>query len=119
MPAGLTQGAGWEVGVSRTIPLPPATVWDLISSEEGLALWPGPGARLAPEKGTQYTTTEGTTGEVRSYRPGDRIRLTYRPHGDDHHTTFQLDISAAPRGKAVLRSGREGLRGAEECPAAA
>ncbi|GAA4659754.1 hypothetical protein GCM10023347_09020 [Streptomyces chumphonensis] len=108
MPAGLTQGAGREVGarIVGAIPRPPAAVWDVIGSEEGSAPWPGPGARSAPERGTQDTTTEGTTGEVRRYRSGDRSRLTYRPHGDDHHTTFQGTVSVAAVGRQELRFPR-------------
>ncbi|MBW1600045.1 SRPBCC domain-containing protein [Streptomyces sp. JJ38] len=113
MPTGFTQDAGWQIGVSKTLAHPPSAVWEFISSEEGLALWIGPGVRLTPEKGSRYTTEEGD-GEVRSYRPGDRIRLTYRPKGDDHHTTRQIAVTATPDGRAMLRFHEERLRSAEE-----
>ncbi|MGX1883591.1 SRPBCC family protein [Streptomyces sp. NPDC055287] len=110
MPTGLTQDSGWEIGVSRTLPHPPAAVWEFIASPEGFALWLGEGAEPAAEKGASYRTADGATGEVRSYRPGDRIRLT---HGS---TTVQVTVSAAPGGadRAVLTFHQEHLADAEE-----
>lgn len=119
VPTGLTQDAGWEIGVSRTLPHPPAAVWEFIASPEGVALWLGPGAELTAEKGAAYRTADGITGEVRSYRPGDRVRVTYGS------TTVQVAVSAAASGsgagsssgageKAVLRFHQERLANAGE-----
>ncbi|MFI7367281.1 SRPBCC domain-containing protein [Streptomyces sp. NPDC050149] len=109
MPTGLTKDAGWQIGVSRTLPHPAATVWDFISSPEGIALWLGPGTVLAPEQGTPYRTTAGVAGEVRGYRPADRIRVT---HGT---TTVQVALTPAADGaRTVLRFHQEHLASAEE-----
>jgi uncharacterized protein YndB with AHSA1/START domain len=108
MPTGLTRDAGWEIGVSRTLPHSPTAVWEFISGPEGLALWLGPGADLAPERGAPYETAAGVAGEVRGYRPGDRIRVT---HGD---TTVQVAVTPAPEGRAVLRFHQERMASAQE-----
>ncbi|MEU0835314.1 SRPBCC domain-containing protein [Streptomyces sp. NPDC005969] len=109
MPTGLTKDAGWQIGVSRTLPHPAAIVWDFISSPEGIALWLGPGAVLTPEPGTPYRTTEGVAGEVRGYRPADRIRVT---HGT---TTVQVALTPAADGaRTMLRFHQEHLASAEE-----
>ncbi|EMF56003.1 MULTISPECIES: SRPBCC domain-containing protein [Streptomyces] len=105
---GLTRDAGWEVGVSRTLPQSPAAVWEFISGPRGLELWLGAGARLTPERGASYETAAGATGEVRGYRPGDRIRVTY---GD---TTVQVAVSAAGGGRSVLVFHQERMAGPEE-----
>ncbi|MDX3517498.1 SRPBCC domain-containing protein [Streptomyces scabiei] len=105
---GLTKDAGWQVGVSRTLRQSPATVWEFISGPRGLALWLGAGARLSPERGTGYETDAGARGEVRGYRPGDRIRVTY---GD---TTVQVAVSAAGGGRSVLVFHQERMAGPEE-----
>ena len=105
---GLTKDAGWEVGVSRTLPQSPDAVWEFISGPRGLELWLGAGARLTPERGAAYETDEGATGEVRGYRPGDRIRVTY---GD---TTVQVAVSAAGGGRAVLVFHQERMASTEE-----
>lgn len=43
MPTGLTQDAGWEIGVSRTLPLPADALWDFVAGEEGWPSGSGPG----------------------------------------------------------------------------
>ncbi|HEY9375073.1 SRPBCC domain-containing protein [Streptomyces sp.] len=108
MPTGLTRDAGWEIGVSKTFPLPLAAVWDFVVSPEGVALWLGSGASLPTEKGEPYETADGVAGELRSYRPGDRVRLTYGP------TTLQVAVSAAGEGRTVLRFHQERMADAAE-----
>ncbi|WP_142215078.1 SRPBCC domain-containing protein [Streptomyces sp. SLBN-118] len=108
MPEGLTKDAGWEIGVSRTLPLPVAAVWEFVASQEGVALWLGDGVRLPTEKGESYETGDGIAGEVRSYRPGDRVRLTYGT------STLQIAVSASGEGRTVLRIHQERLANAEE-----
>ncbi|MBC2875465.1 MULTISPECIES: SRPBCC family protein [Streptomyces] len=109
MPTGLTKDAGWQIGVSRTLPHPAAVVWDFVAGSEGIALWLGPGAVLTPERGTPYRTTAGVTGEVRGYRPADRIRVT---HGT---TTVQVALAPAADGaRTTLRFHQEHLASAEE-----
>ena len=103
---GLTKDAGWEIGVSRTVPHPLDEVWRLLTSDEGLALWLGEGARLAPSRGARYATADGTEGEVRGYRDRDRIRLTWRPPGWAHDSTLQVAVTrrGAARRCASTRS---------------
>ncbi|MGI5402216.1 SRPBCC family protein [Streptomyces sp. CA-135486] len=102
MPTGLTQDAGWEIGVSKTLPLPVDIVWEFIASPEGVACWLGEGTQLPTRKGESYEREDGIAGEVRSYRPGDRVRLTYGT------TTLQVAVSAAGE-KTVLRFHQERL----------
>ncbi|NUP25973.1 MAG: SRPBCC domain-containing protein [Nocardia sp.] len=101
MPTGLTADAGWQIGVSRTLPHPPDVVWDYLTGPAGLACWLGSGAEPAPEPGAPYRTDTGVTGEIRSYRPGDRIRLTYGP------TTVQVALTAATGDRTRLRFHQE------------
>ncbi|WP_328915435.1 MULTISPECIES: SRPBCC family protein [unclassified Streptomyces] len=111
-PTGLTRDAGWEIGVSRILPLSPAEVWDFLVGPEGLALWLGKVA-LPTEKGEEYETADGTRGEIRGYQTQDRIRLTWRPAGWTHDTTVQ--VAMAPSGSGtVLRFHQERLADAEE-----
>jgi uncharacterized protein YndB with AHSA1/START domain len=105
---GQTRDVGFEIGVSRTVPLPRQVVWDFLTSPDGQAVWLGPGARLAPERGHRYETADGTGGEVRSFRELDRIRLTWRPAGWSHDTTVQVTVSG-PEHATVLRFHQEWL----------
>jgi uncharacterized protein YndB with AHSA1/START domain len=112
-PVGLTRDAGWEIGVSRTVPHALDEVWRLLTSDEGLALWLGEGARLDPVRGSRYATADGTEGEVRGYRERDRIRLTWRPPNWTHDSTLQVAVTPARRG-TTLRFHQERLADAGE-----
>ncbi|MEO3753277.1 SRPBCC domain-containing protein [Streptomyces sp. B6B3] len=108
MPTGLTKDAGWQIGVSRTLSHSPEAVWNLVSRPEGLALWLGAGADLVPERGATYRTESGVTGEVRSYHPGERIRLTH------DSTIVQVTVTSAGGGRAVLGFHQERMASSEE-----
>jgi uncharacterized protein YndB with AHSA1/START domain len=93
MPVGQTKDVGWEIGVSRTVAGSAEDVWDLLTSSKGTRLWLGSGLSWPAEKGTAYELDDGTTGEVRSFRPRDRIRLTWQPPSWDHESTVQVAIT--------------------------
>ena len=112
-PTGLTRDADWEIGVSRTVSAPLNAVWSLLTSERGVALWLGGGAALPRVAGSAYRTADGTTGEVRSYHEGDRVRLTWRPRDWDHDATLQIAVSG-DEVKTTIRFHQERLASAEE-----
>jgi uncharacterized protein YndB with AHSA1/START domain len=113
-PTGLTRDAGWQIGVSRTLPHPPEVVWDFIDSPEGIALWLGE-VVLPREKGAPYETADGVRGEIRSHRPGDRVRLTWQRPDQERPSTVQVAVTPAPSGRGtVLRFHQERLAGQEE-----
>jgi uncharacterized protein YndB with AHSA1/START domain len=103
---GLTKDAGWEIGVSRTVHRSLDDVWALLASVAGQAIWLGPGADLDPVPGAAYDTTSGIVGEMRSWRPGDRIRLTWRPPTWDHDSTVQVAVTGGTD-KTVVRFHQE------------
>ena len=99
-PTGLTQDAGWQVGVSRTLPIDLEAVWKLLISPAGLQLWLG--ETTAPlTNGSEYATKDGTSGEVRSLRPRDRVRLTWKPESREQPATIQVAVTPASRGTTV------------------
>lgn len=108
-----TAGSGWQVGVSQTVPFPSAQVWDFLVGRDGVEIWLGPGAELATELGSPYETANGTTGEIRGYTEGDRLRLTWRPKDWDHDSTLQVSVSGNDQ-KCTLRFHQEWLTGTEE-----
>ena len=111
-PVGLTRDAGWQIGVSRTLPVTAEEAWDLLTSPGGLALWLGQGLS-APAKGARYRTADGTEGEFRSVRPGDRVRLTWRPRWREREAIVQVVLVATPTGCSV-RFHSERLNSAAE-----
>ncbi len=113
-PVGLTRDAGWQVGVARTLPLDPEAAWALLLSPAGLAAWLGDDLPALPaEPGAAYRTAGGTSGEVRSHHPGDRVRVTWRPPGREAPATLQATVRPAARG-ASIRLHAERLAGPDE-----
>lgn len=106
-PTGLTQEVGWEVGVSRTFACSLQRAWDVVSAE-GLATWLGEAPDAVWEPGASYETTDGTRGQVRSYRELDRIRLTWQSEDWDHEATVQVALTGGD-GKATVRFHTERL----------
>jgi uncharacterized protein YndB with AHSA1/START domain len=95
MPTGRTKDAGWEIGVSKTLPIRIDRLWELLTGADGLRLWLGTIDRLPTSVGDAYETAEGTVGEIRSYHERYRVRLTWRPKDWDHDTTLQLTVTQA------------------------
>lgn len=113
-PVGLTKDAGWQIGVSRTVPHDLDEVWTTLLSPAGLALWLGPGAALGDEPGDPWSATDGARGELRSLRPGDRVRVLHRPPGRDADTVVQLVVRPAAGGGTSVRLHQERLADADE-----
>jgi uncharacterized protein YndB with AHSA1/START domain len=112
---GQSADVGFQIGVQRTLPMSTEALWSLLLSPEGLAVWLGELPGLTLEKGARYQTAEGTTGELRSCKPGRRLRLTWQPPELRAPTTLQLTVSA-PRGatdRASLRFHQEKLLDAQ------
>lgn len=114
MPTGLTKDAGWQIGVSRTLPYPPEDVWALLTSPEGAEIWAGPEAVIVPEPGTRWSASDGSRGEIRSHDPGRKLRLTFRPAGWSHETTVQIVVVQATGQRASVRFHQERLADAAE-----
>lgn len=112
-PVGQTKDAGWQIGVRRTHPHELEHVWATLLSPAGLAVWLGPGAQLGDEAGDAYATDDGISGELRSLRPGDRMRLTWRPAARAEATILQLTVRPAASG-TTLGIHQERLADADE-----
>jgi uncharacterized protein YndB with AHSA1/START domain len=113
-PTGLTKDAGWEIGVSRTLDRPVQEVWDFLTSDAGTAVWLGAGVQRLDEPGAAYETEAGTAGEIRSFRPQDRVRLTWQPEEWDHDSTVQFTVTAAPGDRTRVVFHQERLADAAE-----
>lgn len=113
MPVGKTKDAGWQIGVSVTVGHPVEKVWRTLVSPAGLALWLGEDVCFRGDKKEPYRTADGVTGELRSFRPGDRIRLTWRPAHWERDATVQIALEDKG-GRTGIRFHQERLAGAAE-----
>lgn len=99
---GKTKGQGWEIGVRKTFPVGTGQLWEALTTQPGLGYWLGTGVEAADfKKGDTYTTTEGTTGDIRSYEAGSLIRLTWQPIDLDAPSTLQIRVFPAKKGSTL------------------
>ncbi len=110
---GQTSQIGFEIGVSRTVPLAAGEVWRRLTGPDGVRAWLGDAAPLRFEAGESYRLPDGTTGEVRVAVAGKRLRITRRPDGWARPATIQIRLT--PKGeKTVVTFHEENLTGADE-----
>lgn len=108
---GQSSGVGFQIGVQRTIPVGREALWELLTGEDGVALWLGTTDSFEAEQGFCYRTAEGVEGEIRRVHPRDRIRLTWQPPELEQPTTLQVTLSC-PRNtdeRTTLRFHQEKL----------
>jgi uncharacterized protein YndB with AHSA1/START domain len=110
---GLTQDAGWQAGASRTFPVDRTTAWSALVSGPGLRAWLGGLDALPTGTGDPYETEDGVRGEVRSWRPEDRLRLKWQPPGRAEPAVLQVALSES-RGGTVVRLHADHLADADE-----
>ena len=113
---GQTADAGFQIGVRRTVGLPPAEAWELVVGRPDL--WLGEGARVAFAPGERYAVppgngAPGARGEVRVVRPGDRMRMTWQPDGWPAPAILQITVTPAAAGRATIGLHLEKLADAE------
>ncbi len=96
---GKTAAVGYQIGVRRTLPCGEEALWSLLLSPEGQTIWLGGAIEL--EDGARYTLDNGTTGQVKVYKPWSHIRLTWQPHGWARPSTVQVRVAAASRGTTL------------------
>lgn len=107
-PVGKTKSQGWEIGVSRTLPVSPVKAWDMMMAALGIA-WED----TAYEKGTPIETDDKTRVEIRSYERGSLIRMKWQPEGWDFRSTLQIRVKPAKTG-ATISVHHEWLENAEQ-----
>ena len=100
-PVGKTKTQGWEIGVSRTLPVSTEKVWKLLMTQPGLGYWLGTGVDPHFKKGESFTTADGTQGEIRSYNDGSLIRMRWQPPEWDFESTLQIRVKPSKTGATI------------------
>ena len=110
---GQTSGADFQIGVQKTLPVPPEIAWEMLTTGAGRDVWLGHVEKLEFRKGAEYRTDDGRTGEVRSCVPGQRVRLTWSHPDLARPSTLQVTL--VPSGdRTSVRFHQERLGNAEE-----
>jgi uncharacterized protein YndB with AHSA1/START domain len=108
---GETADAGFEVGVHKTVAAGADSAWDFLLSPQGLKLWLGRIDELKLEPKAPYQTGDGVKGEIKTFKTGEFIRMTWQPAGAKASTTLQLRLAATGPGKTRLSFHHEKLSG--------
>lgn len=93
-PIGLTRDSGYQVGARKSFPVAFEKAWDFLFSERGIEIWLGKTDPDNLEEGLPFTTQEGHEVEVRLFKPGSHIRLSYKPR--DWKNTSLLQVRLIP-----------------------
>lgn len=116
---GETEGAGFQIGVQRTVAIPHERAWRLLTSPDGVRAWlgdlagAGDALELELEEGETYRLADGAEGEVRVVRPNKHLRITWQPEGWSRASTIQARVE--PKGeKTVISFHEEHLPSPEE-----
>ncbi|MGG7665069.1 hypothetical protein [Dyadobacter sp. BHUBP1] len=104
--------SGYEVGVSRTFPLPVQKAWELIASEQGLSTWLGPLVDGRVGMGESFKTQDGIVGTVTVLAPGSHFRVAWKPEYWRYNSTLQVRVvgsKSKSAGKSVISFHHEKL----------
>lgn len=112
-PVGKTKSQGWEIGVSRTLPVDSETAWDMILTALRLPAAVIDPAAGSPEKGKVLEAEDRTRIEIRSYEQYGLIRMKWQPPGWESNSTLQIRVRPARNG-ATISIHHEWLADAEQ-----
>lgn len=89
--------------VSRAVPQPVDDVWQVLTTPTGAEALLGKGAEIGG-KGEPWRSVDGSHGVVRSYHPGQQVRVTW--HADEHAPSTLVELHIIPEGEGTRLSLR-------------
>lgn len=93
---------GFQMSKQRTFMPEPQAAWQLVTSPAGLEVWLGEGAPRKLREGLLFELADGTGGEVRTIKPGERIRLAWYPQQWDSPSILQVWTNASTSGRGTI-----------------
>jgi uncharacterized protein YndB with AHSA1/START domain len=108
---GKTRDAGFQIGARRTMPLPLAEAWQLLTSRDGVKIWLGAPIDLAGD--AAYQLPDGTSGTVSVFKPNSHLRMSWQPPTWPRPSIIQ--VRAIPNGtRTTFAFHQEHLPGPDE-----
>lgn len=86
------------------------TLWKLISSAEGIAIWLRPLSPLSLKKGESFEAEGGVFGEIRTLKVGERLRLRWQDTDWEKPSVLQIYCVQQKNGKSILVFSQEKLK---------
>lgn len=103
---GETADVGFEVGVHKTVEISKTAAWKAVTSTSWMSRWLYATPKLVEKR---PFNNEKVAGEIRVVKPGERIRLAWKPVGWERSSTVQITVQTAPSGKTRLAFHHEKL----------
>ena len=104
--------SGYEIGVTRTFPIPTQKAWELMTSDQGLNAWLGELEDGSIGTSKSFKTKEGVTGTITVLEPGSHFRMAWKPEDWHHSSTLQVRVTGSKSknaGKSVISFHHEKL----------
>lgn len=89
--------------VSRAVPQPVGDVWQVMTTPTGAEALLGKGAELGG-KGEPWRSEDGSHGVVRSYHPGQQVRISW--HANEQAPSTLVELHLIPEGEGTRLSLR-------------
>ncbi|MCF0069936.1 SRPBCC domain-containing protein [Dyadobacter sp. CY261] len=104
--------SGYEVGVTRTVRVPLKKAWEIMTSQEGLAIWLGDITKGDVSEGASFETKQGITGTITVLEADSHFRMAWKPASWRNSSTLQVRVTgskARSAGKSVINFHHEKL----------
>lgn len=100
-PVGQTKSQGWQIGVSRTLPISLEKAWEMILDALELPSEMIQQQQHSYNKGTVLETGSATRIEIRSHEPYSLLRMKWHPKGWSRSSTLQIRVRPAKTGTTI------------------
>lgn len=87
---GLTQDSGWQVGVRKTLPIPPEKAWEFLFSKENLRIWLGTVPVFPLQVGSNFQLEDNTAVKITVLKPNSHVRLSFHAPGYERPSIIQV-----------------------------
>lgn len=111
---GQNQKGEYTVMTTGTFAVDAKTLWKFVFSAKGLQIWLRPIAGIRLEKGFVYETEDGVFGEIRTFKPFERLRMTWQDSDAEKASLVQLQFVSRPGKKCIFALSHEKLRNNRE-----
>jgi hypothetical protein len=103
-----------EYSMTSSITLPRSTtqLWKMLLAPHGQKLWLKPFSAIQLKSGAAFETEGGIYGEVRTWKAGVRLRLSWRESEWPKASIVQVQLIARSKDKCILVFQHDGLKDA-------
>ncbi|MEW6055422.1 MAG: hypothetical protein AB1540_02315 [Bdellovibrionota bacterium] len=100
----------YMVTATKSLPHGAPKVWGFLISEKGQRIWLNPLAKVEIRPKSQFETSDGYFGEIRTMKKNRRVRLFWQDPQWQKKTVVELLLVARPAGKSILVFNHTGIK---------